>query len=1226
MLRAKKSYFMILLLVLSFITPLTVIPVNAQVSLQAVDRYPQTLVHSNEPVYYFVQASGNGNLTLEAIMNVTLDTGLVVDTTEIVPHGTCNLNVLVVFPNDTPVVHAFVRIHKVGIGIVGAGYTDQWGFITFYIWGGAYYVQAYYDADNDGVFDYYGNLSIPFFNKGAVVKVTLYPVKETLGIHGASYKITFNQKMFHLGANWYMGVIPGLPSLYTIVKASEPTMPGDLRVIVRSSVQVNIKTSSGETLYTTTYNVQPSNYTDKLKPIVLLLDENYGVVDDIKLVDAPSNTSLKILAFDDWSLDMIRAYAYNDTSNTSLNLEKDKITSNLEITLSKIQDIINDIEASLGNYTITIPAPSIPLKVYDTIVSVSKPGEIIRVKAVAVDAGGRESSSQIAVLMGVNNESNIIVVDPLFKYTNYIVNENTYTGIGGLLASMGIAGLSDYYNGLASLGKEYHDYKNLLYNYTGVIEKYKPYIVSQLPDPSLLDKVKPKAIIITTPLVSENQDRVEDLINYAASHNITIVLTPQALLDPAIIGRDRTVFYTLLQASGLIDYYVATRILSQVYPNTLLSIPWIEWTGPLTLANGEIVYAVNSTIQAGWQLGYAGMDNLLRNLLLSLNISLDHYNLLARQLGIDATKLVEKAGESLGGLPGIYESLANATYIRGKLIVNGVEVPVSSDLVRILVDKPRAKIIARSNDNLVVATRYDVGSLHVIYTGVSPRDLGLIVELLDQKPETYTVTTMLQGIKVSEEVVKEYQSIMSSLINYTKLLVNDTIIVPCNGNAVYDISNLKKGEVAVTVISGEGTPIVVVNSDGIILEEYNGKIYNTIIANASKITLNISVENPNSMLVPIKIIVRAKPLKPKPVIIETRGIALQLKYNKTAYKLLGSPEEITVSLKKEDLTGISKLIVPLNTLPSRKIVLNLTSIIRNNRIDRSLDIVLVDNVGNMTLKISKDTNISEGILEFKPVKSPPALPENSYVIAPVVDIGPSGIVFNKPVTIEITYDTNRVQMLKTSNNTIVNLSIAYYNYNNKTWIKIPTTIKDNYAIANITHFTPYTLIATVTKINQTTNNTNNNTTIPVNNTTTTISINTTTTTTQTTMTTTTTTTSTTQTTTTTSTPTTTTQTTATTKTTTPTTSTSTKTTTTTTTQPTTTTTKTTTTSKTATVTPITNTSTQQTKTSTRIQQTSNNVITIPFIGLKLGETEVLILGSLILVAIILLIAAAIKRR
>ncbi len=1222
MLCAKKSYFMILLLVLSFITPLTVIPVNAQASLQAVDRYPQTLVYSNEPVYYFVQASGNGNLTLEAVMNITLDTGLVVDTTEIVPHGTCNLNVRVVFPNDTDVAHAFVRIHKAGIGIVGAGYTDQWGFITFYIWGGAYYVQAYYDADNDGVFDYYGNLSIPFFNKGAVVKVTLYPVKETLGIHGASYKITFNQKMFRLGANWYMGVIPGLPSLYTVVKASDPTMPGDLRVIVKSSVQVNIKTSSGETLYTTTYNVQPSNYTDKLKPIVLLLDENYGVVDDIKLVDAPSNTSLKILAFDDWSLDKIRAYAYNDASNISLSLKKDKITSNLEIALSKIQDVIHSIEASLGNYTITIPAPSIPLKVYNTIVPISKPGETIRVKAVAVDAGGRESISQIAVLMGVNNKSDIIVVDPLFKYTNYIVNENTYAGIGSLLASMGIAGLSDYYNGLASLGKEYHSYKNLLYNYTGVIEKYKPYIVSRLPDPSLLDKVKPKAIVITTPLISESQDKVEAIINYAASHNITIVLTPQALLDPAIIGGDRTVFYTLLQSSGLVDYYVAARILSQVYPNTLLSIPWIEWTGPLTLADGEIVYAVNSTIQAGWQLGYAGMSNSLKNLL-SLNISLDYYNLLASQLGIDATKLVEKAGESLDGLSGVYESLANATYIGGKLVVNGVEVPVSSELIKMLVDKPRAKIIARSNDNLAIATRYDVGGLHVIYTGVAPRDLGLIVKLLDQKSKTYTTTAMLQGIRVSEEVVEEYQSIMPSLVNYTKLLVNDTIIVPCNGYAIYNISDLKKGEVAVTVISEEGIPEVIVNSDGLVLGEHNGKVYNTIIANASKITLNISVDNPNSMLVPVKIIVRAKPLKPKPVVVETKGIALQLEYNKTAYRLLGSPDEITVSLKKEDLIGVSKLIVPLNTLPSRKIVLNLTSIIRNDRIDRSLDIVLVDDVGNMTLKISKDTNISTGTLEFKPMKIPPALPENSYVIAPVVDIGPSGIVFNKPVTIEVTYNKESIQMLETSNNTIVNLSIAYYDYNNNTWIKIPTIVKDNYAIANTTHFTPYTLIATVTKINQTTNNTNNNTMTPVNNTTTTMPINTSTTTTQTATTTTTTTTSTTQTTTTTTSPTTST-TTTTTQTTTPTTSTPTKTTITS--SPTTTTTTKTTTSKTATVTPITNTSTQQTKTNTRVQQTSNNVITLPFIGLKLGETEALILGSLILAAVILLIAAAIKRR
>ncbi len=1223
MLYAKRSYFIILLLVLSLITPLTLISANAQTSLQAVDRYPQTLVYNNEPVYYFVQASGNANLTLEAVMNITLDTGLVVDTTEIVPHGTCNLNVRVVFPNDTPVAHAFVRIHKVGIGIVGAGYTDQWGLITFYIWGGAYYIQAYYDVNNDGVFEYYGNLSIPFFNKGAIVRVTLHPVEETLGVHGASYRITFNQEMFYLGANWYMGVIPGLPSLYTVVKASDPTMPGNLRVILKSSVQVNIKTSNGETLYTTTYNVQPSNYTDKLKPIVLLLDKNYGVIDDIKLVDAPSNVSLKILAFDDWSLDRIRAYAYNDTGNISLSLRKDKITSNVEIALSKIQEAIHSIETSLGSYTITIPAPSIPLKVYDTVVPVSKPGETVRVRAVAVDVSGKGSSSQIAVLMGVNNRSNIIVVDPLFKYTNYIVNKNSYIGIGSLLASMGIAGLSDYYNGLASLGEEYYGYKNLLYNYTGVIEKYKPYIVNQLPDPSLLERVKPKAIIITIPLVSEDSSKVEAMINYAASHNITIALTPQALLDPVILGENHTILYTLLQASGLVDYYVAARILSQVYPDVLLSIPWVNWTGALTLADGEIVYAVNSTIQAGWQLGYARMENVLKNLLSSFNISLSHYKLLADQMRINATKLIEKARTSLDNLLGIYASLAKATYIGGKLVVNGVKVTVPSDLIKILADKPRASIIARSNDNLVIATRYDLGGLHVIYTGVAPRDLGLIVKLLNQKPKTYTTKTMLQGIMVPEEVVKEYQSVTSSLVNYTKLLVNDTIVVPCNGYAIYNISDLKKGKVAVTIMSEEGIPEVNVNSDGLVLGEHNGKIYNVIIANASKITLNISVNNPSSMLIPVKIIARAKPLKPKPVIIEARGITLQLKYNKSAYKLLGSPEKIIVSLRREDLIGISKIIVPLNTLPSRKIVLNLTSIIRNDRIDRSLDIVLVDDVGNMTLKISKGTNISIGMLEFKPIRITPTLPGNSYVIAPIIDLGPSGIVFDKPITIEITYSNKTIQMLKTSNNTIVNLSIAYYDYNNKTWIKIPTIVKGNYAIANTTHFTPYTLIATVTKINQTTNNTNNNTTTPVNNTTTTIPINTTTTT----MTTTTTTT--TQTTTTTTSPTTSTTTTTTHTTTnsptTPTTSTPTKTTTTSSPTSTTTTTKTTT-SKTATVTPITNTLTQQTKTSTRVQQTSNNVITLPFIGLKLGETEVLILGSLILAAVILLIAAAIKRR
>ncbi len=1224
MLYVKKSYLMILFIILPLITPLTVIDTSAQVSLQAVDRYPQTFVKSNEPVYYFVQATGVSDLTLEADMNITLDVGLVVDTSVIVPHGTCNLNVYVVFPNETPAVNAFVRIRKIGVGIVGAGYTDRWGYITFYIWGGAYFIQAYYDVNNDGIFDYYGNLSIPFFNKGAVVKVTLYPVEESLGIHGASYRVQLSQKMFKIGANWYVGVVPGIPALYTEVKAANPTMPGDLRVKIESKVAVNIETGSGETIYTTTYNVQPFNYTDNLKPLVFLLDQQYNIIDSVELIDAPTNKTIKVLAFDDWGLENVRIHAYNSTINTSLQLTKDQTVSNLEIALRNINNIINSIESSLGNYTLTIPRPSMPLKVYQATITIAKPGETVYVRAQAVDEGGRKSNSQTAVFIGVNNTSSIVVVDPTFKFNNYIINKNSYTSMGNLFAYMGLPGLSEYYNGLAALGTKYSEYENLLFNYTALVEKYKPYIVDSLPGTTLLDTIRPKAIILAGPLLGVDTDQVNDLIEYSARHNITLVLTPQAIIDPTITGGDRTVFFNLLEAAGLVDYYVAAKILSQAYPNTMLSIPWINWTGPIILANKDIVYAVNSTIQGGWQLGYAGMDDVLRELL-SLNISLEHYKLLAKDLGVDQDTLLEQVEDSLGSMLGAYMSLANATYRDGKLLVNGVEVSITSQLVGELAKKPRAIIIARSTDNLVLATRYDMGGLHVIYTGISPQDLGLIVDLLDQKPRTYITKTPLQGILVPQETLEEYQDVAAGLVNFSKLLLNDTVIVPYNGYAIYNMSNLRKGELAVTIFSAEGSPQVDVNTDGMVMKEHNGVVYNIVIANASSIVLNISVDNANSMLVPVKIIVRAKPLKPKPVIYKANGLTLQLEYNKTAYKLLGSPEEIVAKLKKEDIVGISKLVVPLNTLPARKIVLDIQSLIENGRISRDLNITLVDSVGNITLVIREGTSIEAGTLEFKPIKSPPSPPEDSYIIAPVVDIGPSGTVFDKPAVIEFTVNNDTLQMLLADkNNTELNLSIAYYDYDNNTWVNIPTIYVNNIAKANITHFTPFTLIATLVQVNQTTNNTTlppTNTTLPPINNTTTTTTNTTTTTTATNNTqTTTTTTQTTQTTTTTTSPTTTT---APSNTTTSPTTTQTTTPHTTTTTRETTSTTTTTSSKTATVTPITSTSTNTETTST---PTTGNSITLPFIGVRLGRNEALILGVLVLLGIIMLLLAAAKRR
>ncbi len=1227
MLSAKKSYLMILLIVLPLITPLTIIDSSAQISLQAVDRYPQALVKSNEPVYYFVQASGVNDLILEAEMNITLNVGLVVDTTTIIPHGTCNLNVYVVFPNDTPVANAFVRIRKIGVGIVGAGYTDQWGFITFYIWGGAYFIQAYYDVNNDGVFDYYGNLSIPFFNKGAVVKVTLHPVEESLNIHGASYMVTMNQKMFKVGANWYVGVIPGVPALYTEIKATNPTMPGDLRVKIESKVEVNIKTEDGKTIYTTTYNVQPFNYTDKLKPVILLLDQQYDMINEVELIDAPTNKTIRILAFDDWGLEEIRVYVYNSTDNISLPLVEDQATSNLRITLFNIYDVINSIEDSLGNYTLTIPRPSMPLKVYQTAITIAKPGETVNVRAHAIDEGGRKSDSQIAVFIGVNNTSNIVVVDPTFKFNNYIVNKNAYTDISSLYAYMGVPGLSDYYNGLATLGTKYSEYKNILLNYTALVRKYKPYIFDSLPDTSLLDTVKPNAIIIASPLLGVEKDKVSNLIEYAAEHNITIILTPQAIIDPVIASDDRTTFFNLLKAAGLVDYYVVAKILSQVYPNTMLSIPWIDWTGPVVLANRDIVYVVNSTIQSGWQLGYAGMNDVLGGLL-SLNISLEHYKLLASDLGVSQSVLIEQVENSLGSLLGAYESLANATYYDGKLIVNGVEVPVTSQLISELAKKPRAIIIARSTDNLAIATRYDLGGLHIIYTSISPRDLGLIVDLLEQKPKTYITKTPLQGIMVPQETLEEYQNTMAELVNFSKLVLNDTIIVPCNGYAIYDIGDLRKGEIAVTVFSAEGSLQVSVDTNGLVISEHNGRIYNIVVANASKITLNISIENANSILVPVKIIAKAKPLKPKPIIYEVNGLTLQLIYNKTAYKLLGSPEEIVAKLKKEEVIGISSIVVPLNSLPARKIVLDMQGLIENGKIDRNLNIILVDSVGNVTLAIKEGTSLVTETLEFKPIKSPPAPPENSYIIAPVVDIGPSGAVLNKPLGLEFTVNNNTVQMLLANkNNTKVNLSIAYYDYNNNTWVKIPTIVINNTAKANITHFTLFTLIATLVQVNQTTDNTTTlsptNTTMPPTNTTTTM--------TTTPLNTTTTTATNSSQTTTTGANTTTTQT----KTTNPvntttqitltnTTSTTTQTTTTTTLN--TSTSTTTITSKPVTVTPITNTTSNTNIQTTNTQTNTGNTITIPFIDVKLGKTEAMMLGALVLFGIILLLIAAIKRR
>ncbi len=1235
MLHTKITYIAILLIIISIITPLAVIDTEAQTSLQAIDRYPKTLVKSNEPVYYFVQVSGGENPILNAEINITLDVGLVVNTAPIVPHGTCNLNVYVVFPNETPAVNAFVRIHKIGVGIVGAGYTDQWGFITFYIWGGAYFIQAYYDVNNDGIFDYYGNLSIPFFNKGAVVKVTLYPVEESLGIHGANYTVTLNQKMFHVGANWYVGVIPGVPALYTEIKASSPTMPGDLRVKVESKVEVNIIRGDGESLYTTTYNVQPFNYTDNLKPIVLLLDEQYNVMDNIGLVDSPANKTIRVLAFDDWGIGDVKVYAINSTGNFSLPLVEDQATSNLRIALFKIYGIISDIENSLGNYTLTIPRPSMPLKVYQTAVTLTKPGETVRVNAWAVDEGGRKTISQTIVFIGVNNTSNIVVVDPTFKFNSYIVNENAYTSISSLFAYMGVPGLSDYYNGLAALGAKYSVYEDILLNYTAVVENYKPYVLGSLPDASLLDTVKPKAIIIAGPILNVDGDKVNNLIEYGAEHNITIVLTPPAIVDPVITGGDRTVFFNLLEAAGLIDYYVAAKILSQAYPDTMLSIPWINWTGPVILANRDIVYAANSTIQGGWQLGYAGMSDVIGELLL-LNISLEHYKLLADSLGVDSDTLIERVYGSLGSLLGAYGSIANATYHDGKLVVNGVEVPVTSQLISELVKKPRAVIIARSTDNLAIATRYDLGGLHIIYTSILPQDLGLIINLLEQKPKSYITRTPLEGMMVPQEVLEEYQNVMAGLVNFSKLVLNDTVVIPCNGYAVYNISDLRKGEIAVTVFSAEGLPQVSVDTDGLVVGEHDGRVYNIVIANASKITLNISVENAGSILVPAKIIARAKPLKPKPVIYEVKGLTLQLEYNKTAYKLLGSPEEIVAKLKKEDVVGISRLIVPLNSLPARKIVLDMQGFIENGSVDRDLNITLVDSVGNVTLVVKEGTSLETGILEFKSIKSPPAPPKDSYIIAPVVDMGPSGTIFDKPIALEFTVNNNTVQMLIANNNTKVDLSIAYYDYDNGRWVKIPTIVEDSIAKANISHFTPFTLIATLVQVNQSTNNNNTvtpsptNTTIPPTNTNTTTTTQTATQTNTTTVTTT----NTTQTTTTTTTPreNTTTQTTPTTTTkpanntisVTPTNTTTTTSASNTGTLTTTPTSSQTTTTKPVTITPITNTTTSSQATPNEAGEGST--INIPFIGVRLRRTDAMILGALVLLGVIMLLIAAAKRR
>lgn len=170
-------------------------------------------------------------------------------------------------------------------------------------------------------------------------------------------------------------------------------------------------------------------------------------------------------------------------------------------------------------------------------------------------------------------------------------------------------------------------------------------------------------------------------------------------------------------------------------------------------------------------------------------------------------------------------------------------------------------------------------------------------------------------------------------------------------------------------------------------------------------------------------------------------------------------QKVVIDVDTTIAPELKEVIVSISGCLTREIPLefNLANVIRKGRLSRELTLTLNNETGKFSLHIylPKEVKSPETII-MKPVISPPKIPSGWVKVLPVIDIGPSGTIFDKPVTLSFTYSDEVVKKFGIDEEL---LTIMFFDETLRKWVPLDSFVdcERNIIYTQITHFTMYTV-------------------------------------------------------------------------------------------------------------------------------------------------------------------------
>ncbi len=552
--------------------------------------------------------------------------------------------------------------------------------------------------------------------------------------------------------------------------------------------------------------------------------------------------------------------------------------------------------------------------------------------------------------------------------------------------------------------------------------------------------------------------------------------------------------------------------------STPLQIPWIPWNGSLRPTNDtfiegwsipsepviipspyqELSSKYKAYTQIGWQLGSPkiAFNIMLNELKKKKPIITEFYENLSKLLSTATNRELAKIREYVNrtidhGLLDLVKTYSQMNITDNTITINPIipeieEKPwvkeklklnttLTNKVKSILLQYYPVKIFALSPDYLAGIVGYDkfwdeekgyraiyfsfeveacitYSCKHLLRQAVNWTTSWKYIDILELLENTIPVEK--KKAEIIDKVLEE--------LNATEILSHTTIL-PSNSTLKLNVS-VEEGQPILLVYTPIEVGEVEVKPKPIEVEEVAKGVYKIVLEKVKPGTLSLElrIRGADTIIQPILVKLVEK-ITGKPSIKNIVRIKVLDKENVEVYFN-------TTQLLRQ---GIREIVVNktlLGNLLPANITLKTTLTIKNTRIsislkdytdpkdrlrkDLNIKNILEDINTSITLKLRKGTRTPSQIT----ITVKDNIPRANQVILPIAwNLEPSGTVFDKPITITITYPEKYVKGIDEAN-----IRIAYYDEEKNRWIPLKTTIypEQNKAIANTSHFTLYTLIIT----------------------------------------------------------------------------------------------------------------------------------------------------------------------